>query len=90
MAGHAKLVVNAHEHNMQRMRPRDGTVQVISGAGGHGNPYPLRSTDPRLAFSDAETDGALKIELAPGQAELEFVATDGRVLDSKVVRCSRR
>ena len=90
VAGRAKLVVNAHEHNMQRLRPRDGTVQVISGAGGHGNPYPLRSTDRRLAFSDAETDGALRIKLAPGQAQLEFVATNGRVLDSKLVRCSRR
>jgi len=90
VAGHAKLVVNAHEHNMQRMRPRDGTVQLISGAGGHGNPYPLRSADPRLAFANDESDGALKIELAPGQAQLEFVDTDGQVLDSTVVRCSRR
>ncbi len=90
LPGRAKLVVNAHEHNMQRMRPRGGIVQVISGAGGHGNPYPLKSSDPRLAFADAETDGALKIELAPGQAELEFVSTEGRVLDSKLVRCSPR
>ena len=90
VAGRAKLVVSAHEHNMQRLRPRDGIVEVISGAGGHGNPYPLRSTDRRLAFSDAETDGALRIKLAPGRAQLEFVATGGRVLDSKLVRCSRR
>ena len=41
--GKAALVVNAHDHNMQRFKPRDGTVQLISGSGGH-NDRPTRST----------------------------------------------
>ncbi len=86
--GHrAALIVNGHEHHMERMKRRDGIVELISGAGGHGNRYPLDEADPRLAFADAGHDGALRMRLRPGQAKLDFVATGGRVLDSSVVRC---
>lgn len=88
LRGKAALVVNAHEHHMERMKPRDGIVEVISGAGGHGFRYPVKRGDPRLAFADDDHDGALRIRLEPGKARLAFVATDGRVLDSTTVRCS--
>jgi len=87
LRGKAKLVVNAHEHHMERMKPRDGIVEVISGAGGHGFRYPVRKGDDRLAFADDDHDGALRIRLRPGEARLAFVAIDGRVLDSTTVRC---
>ena len=83
----AAVVVNAHEHHMARMKPRDGIAEYISGAGGHASPYPVRKSDPRLAFADTKHDGALRIRLSPGRAQLAFVAAGGTVLDSSTVRC---
>jgi Calcineurin-like phosphoesterase len=34
LEGHATLVVNGHEHNMQRYVPIDGMTELVSGAGG--------------------------------------------------------
>jgi len=85
--GKVALVVNGHEHNMQRMKPRDGIVELIAGAGGHGARYPLAEDDARPAFADDDHDGALRMRLSRGQAKLDFVATGGQVLDSSVVRC---
>lgn len=90
LRGKAALVVNAHEHDMQRMKPRDGIVEFVTGAGGHGDRYHVVGSDARLAFSDDDHDGALRIRLRPGRARLDFVATDGTVLDSSTVRCSER
>jgi len=87
--GKAALVINAHDHNMQRMKPVGGTVQFISGAGGHGFRYPLDEDDPRFDFLDEDHDGALRIRLSPGRATLDFVAVGGEVLDSSEVSCSR-
>lgn len=88
LRGRAKLVVSGHEHDMQRLEPRGGLTQLVSGAGGHSS-YEVDEQDGRLAFADDETDGALRIQLRPGAARLDFVATDGRVLDSSTVRCRR-
>jgi hypothetical protein len=85
LSGRAALVVNGHDHDMQRLRPVDGITELVSGAGGHGL-YGLHR-DRRLAFGDDRTYGALRIDLRPGRARLRFVATGGRVLDSSVVRC---
>ena len=32
--GRAALVLSAHDHNLQRFRPIEGTIQVVAGAGG--------------------------------------------------------
>jgi hypothetical protein len=85
--GRAALVVNGHEHNMQRLWPRNGIVELIAGAGGHARRYALAEDDPRLAFADADHDGALRMRLSRGRAKLDFVAAGGKVLDSSVVRC---
>jgi hypothetical protein len=85
LRGHAALVVNGHDHNMQRYRPIGGITEVVSGAGGHSR-YRLHA-DPRLAFADDRDDGALRIDLRPGRARLRFVSADGEVLDDSVVRC---
>ena len=87
--GHATLVVNGHDHNLQRLRPRDGITEIIAGAGGHSR-YSLDPEDPRLAFATDDVDGALRLELRPGRAGLSFVAVDGSVLDSTNVRCPPR
>lgn len=88
LKGKAALVLNAHEHNMQRFEPIDGIVEVISGAGGHGDRYPVDEDDVRPAFADDDHDGALRLRLSRERAELDFVSTEGEVLDSSVVRCS--
>ena len=85
LRGRATLVVNGHDHDMQRLRPVGGITEFVSGAGGHGL-YGLHP-DRRLAFGDDRSYGALRIDLRPGRARLRFVATGGRVLDSSAVRC---
>ncbi|HUR84105.1 MAG TPA: metallophosphoesterase [Solirubrobacteraceae bacterium] len=85
--GRAALVLNGHDHSMQRFRPVGGTTEIVSGAGGHGL-YRLRS-DPRRAWGDDRSIGALRLDLRPGRARLRFVAAGGRVLDDSIVRCRR-
>ena len=89
LRGKAALVVNAHEHNMQRLEPRDEIIELIAGAGGHVERYALNEDDPRVAFSSEDEDGALRMRLRPRQARIDFVATGGEVLDSSIVRCSQ-
>ncbi len=88
LRGHATIVVNGHDHNMQRFRPVDGISQYVSGAGGHKR-YALRR-DRRLAFGNDRDFGALRIELAPGRARMAFVSAGGRILDISTARCTRQ
>ena len=86
LIGRAVLVLNGHDHDMQRLHPHRGITELVSGAGGRGH-YGVDAGDRRLAFSDDETDGALRLVLRPGIARYAFVSVSGRVLDSGVVRC---
>lgn len=86
IAGRAALVVNGHEHDLQRFRPRSGTTQFVVGAGGKSR-TPLQP-DPRLAFGDDAHDGALRLTLTPGAADYAFVAADGSVLDAGHLPCT--
>ncbi|HEV2814863.1 MAG TPA: hypothetical protein VGW10_16525 [Solirubrobacteraceae bacterium] len=61
-------------------------MQYVSGAGGRSR-YTVDTDDPRLAFSHDGTEGALRIALTPGRADLRFVAADGTVLDTSTVTC---
>jgi hypothetical protein len=87
LRGRARLVLNGHEHNLQRFHARDGITQLISGAG--GTPRYGLDRDRRVAFGRAGVTGALRILLAPGSADLEFRAADGSVLDRSRVTCQR-
>ena len=89
LRGKVSIVINGHEHDMQRLKPIDGITVFISGAGGKGL-YPVDESDPRLAFSNDEDFGALRLELTPGRAKFAFVDEDGRKLDSGNLRCRRR
>jgi hypothetical protein len=86
VAGRTAIVLSGHDHNLQRFEPVDGTAQYISGAGGRSR-YAVDDEDPRLAFADDGTEGALRIALTPGRAELRFVAADGTILDTSTVTC---
>jgi Calcineurin-like phosphoesterase len=87
LRGRARAVLSAHEHDLQRLRPRDGLTQYVAGAGGRSR-YPLSRTDPRLAWGRDDRDGALRIVLTPGAATFEFRDTAGRVLDRSRTTCS--
>jgi hypothetical protein len=86
LSGRAVLVLNGHDHNMQRFKPINGITQYVSGAGGHSR-YALRH-DSRLAFGNDRDDGALRIELRPRRARLAFVSAAGEILDTSTVGCT--
>ena len=86
LRGHARVVLAGHDHDMQRLRRRDGLTQYVSGAGGREH-YPVDRRDPRLAFGRGDRYGALRIELRRGRARLEFRTASGAVLDRSEVRC---
>jgi hypothetical protein len=86
LEGHATLVVNGHEHNMQRYVPIDGLTELVSCAGGHSH-YQLDRQEPSHAFANDTDYGALRLELRPGSASFEFITAEGRMLDSGRVSC---
>jgi hypothetical protein len=86
LRGHARIVVAGHDHDMQRMAPRGGLVEYVSGAGGRSH-YALHRSYPGLAFGDDTSWGALRILLRPGNAQLDFISAGGQRLDSSSVSC---
>jgi hypothetical protein len=88
LVGRARLVLNGHDHDMQRFAPRRGITELISGAGGHGH-YGLHA-HAGLRFGDATHFGALRLVLRPGRADWAFVAENGRKLDAGRLSCRRR
>jgi acid phosphatase type 7 len=86
VVGRAALVLNGHDHDMQRLAPVDGTTEVVSGAGGHGL-YRVDRADTRVTWFNDRTYGALRIRLLRRRAALAFVAESGRVLNRFSVRC---
>ena len=87
LRGRARLVLNAHDHNMQQLRPQAGVTELIAGAGGHSL-YALDEGDPRLAWGNDSDWGALRLRLRPGRAAFAFVGIDGRVLHRGSARCA--
>jgi acid phosphatase type 7 len=87
LRGRARAVLSGHDHNLQRLRPRNGIVQFVVGAGG-ASPYALNDADPQLAWGADYRLGALRIALEPGRATFEFRDTSGRVLDRSRTTCS--
>jgi hypothetical protein len=85
--GRAAILLSGHDHNMQRFKPVGGTVQYVSGAGGKSH-YAVDNSDPRLAFSDSRSNGALRLALSRHKAQLRFVSTRGTVLDTSTVTCA--
>ena len=84
--GHAALVLNGHDHDMQRMRPVRGVTELVSGAGGYIH-YRVDTSHPRLAWSNDRVFGAVRLDLRPGSARYSFVSAAGTILDSGSVRC---
>jgi hypothetical protein len=88
LRGRARIVLAGHDHNMQRMKRRDGITEFVSGAGGKSR-YDLDHGYPGLAFANDQDYGALRLELSPGIARFAFVTSGGRTLDRGTIRCRR-
>ena len=86
LRGHARVVVNGHDHLLQRFRKRAGITEYVAGAGGRVL-YGHRR-DPRLAFARSGVTGALRMVLEPGRARLEFRSASGSLLDRSHVGCN--
>ncbi|MEA2462058.1 MAG: hypothetical protein QOH90_2235 [Actinomycetota bacterium] len=87
LAGHARIVLTGHDHNLQRHRPQRGITEYVVGAGGRGR-YSLHRGSRTLAWGRDDVDGALRMVLRPGHALLEFRAPSGRLLDRSRASCS--
>jgi hypothetical protein len=86
LEGRTRFIINGHDHNSQRMHPRDGIVEYIAGAGGR-RLYAVNERDSRLAFSNDTNYTALRLDLTPGRARWRLVATGGTVLDQGSLSC---
>ncbi len=86
LQGRARLVLNGHEHNMQRHSPVQGMVELIAGSGGNDQ-YPLDRSHPGLRFGDDASPGALRLRITPRRVRFAFITTTGRVLDAGIRRC---
>ncbi len=86
LEGRAAIVVNGHDHDMQRLKPIDGITSFVSGAGGKSL-YEIDPSDERVAFRNDTDFGALRLVLQRGRADYAFVTTDGRTLDRGTVSC---
>lgn len=89
-----EVVLTGHEHSYQRFVPLDGDggagnggpVEVIAGTGGHDK-QALSPADARLAFGLSEY-GAVRMVVAPGSVEFEFVDVAGVVRDHATYACA--
>jgi Calcineurin-like phosphoesterase len=88
LAGHARIVLSGHDHNLQRHRPVKGLIQYVVGAGGRGR-YQLHGGDPTMVWSRDDVNAALRMVLKPGSALLEFRSPRHRVLDRSRVSCAQ-
>lgn len=85
LRGRARIVLNGHDHALMRYRRRAGITEYVAGAGGRVR-YTL-GPDRRVAFARSDHTGALRLELRPGAATLEFRSVDGELLDRSRARC---
>ena len=89
LRGRSVALLSGHDHNYQRFRPVDGITQLVIGTGGRFR-YAVDRSDKRLAASDDDNYGALRLRLGARTARFAFVTVDGRERDSGTLRCSRR
>lgn len=86
LQGKAVVVVNAHDHTLQRLEAVGGITPLVSGAGGHGH-HELDEGDDRLLFGDDRHYGALRLDISVGRVRHSFMTADGVVLDRGTIRC---
>ena len=93
------IVLNGHDHDYQRWQPLGGDGQIsptgitefVAGASGHGL-QTITGSDQRLAFSidtNPTAFGVLLLQLNQDGASFSYHNTDGKVLDSGVIPCTK-
>lgn len=87
--GQAAIVLNGHDHNLQRFKPIGGTTAFVVGAGG-GERYPLKGDDSRLAYANDTVAGALRLELNRDSARFSLIDPGGHTLDRGTIPCHAR
>ena len=87
LAGRARIILNGHDHNLQRHRPRRGLTQYVVGAGGRSR-YSFHGGRSTMVWGTDDSDGALRMVLRPGRALVEFRSPSGRLLDRSRATCS--
>jgi hypothetical protein len=88
------LVMTGHDHLYQRWQAMDGsgkldptgTIPLVIGNGGQTRKS-VAKEDSRLAAPPVLTPGAMRVELNPKGASMQFITTDGIVRDHTVVPC---
>jgi hypothetical protein len=88
LAGHARIVLNGHDHDMQRLRRTDGITEMVSGAGGH-DLYDVNEHQKVVRFSNDRRYGALRLRLRRGHARYAFMGKRGATLDRGSLHCRR-
>jgi calcineurin-like phosphoesterase family protein len=83
---HADLVLAGHEHSYERFAPQDpegktdpehGIREIVVGTGGRSH-APLGFATPNSEVRNWETYGVLKLTLAPGKYDWEFIPEEGK------------
>jgi calcineurin-like phosphoesterase family protein len=85
-AAHADLILAGHEHSYERFAPQDpegnpevarGIREIVVGTGGRSHD-PLGFPIPNSEVRDWQTYGVLKLTLAPGKYDWEFIPEEGK------------
>lgn len=83
---HADLILAGHEHSYERFAPEDpegkpdpehGIREIVVGTGGRSHD-PLGFATPNSEVRNWETYGVLKLTLAPGKYDWEFIPEEGK------------
>lgn len=84
-AAHADLILAGHEHSYERFAPQDpngkpdaahGIREIVAGTGGRSHD-PLGFATPNSEVREWKTYGVLKLTLAPGKYNWEFIPVAG-------------
>jgi len=78
-----QLVVNGHDHNYERFRPKGGLTRIVSGGGGYAL-YGMVERDPESVWFQS-MHHHLRVTVEGDWMKTEAVATDGTVIDSTTI-----
>ncbi len=78
-----QLVLNGHDHNYERFRPKGGLTRIVSGGGGYAL-YGMVERDPESVWFQS-IHHHLRVTVEGDWMKTEAVATDGTVIDSTTI-----
>lgn len=78
-----QLVLNGHDHNYERFRPKGSLTRIVSGGGGYAL-YGMVERDPDSVWFQS-VHHHLRITVEGDWMKTEAVATDGTVFDSTTI-----